>query len=198
MRDFTHIDKYLDKLERDIYAQPPDPGHSRLALESIQWMDELIEDAHTVLDLGCGEAFCQIYFEGVELEYTGVCLQRDFYQARERGKNVLGLDFSFLPFEDSSYDVLFSRHSLEHSPFPLITLMEWHRVCNKYLMLVLPAPEYWGNVGRNHYFVLERKLWVALLERVGFELKSETTKEQLMIPEHGEEVTEYWFLLEKK
>jgi len=197
MRDFSHINKYLDCLERDVYPQPPDPGHSKLALESIHWLDELIE-AESVLDLGCGEGFCQTYFEGVNMEYTGICLQRDFYQAKEKGKNVFYNDFSFLPFEDSSYDLLFSRHSLEHSPFPLITLMEWHRVCKKYLMLVLPAPEYWGKVGRNHYFVLERDQWVALLDTVGFKMLHETTKKQLMIPEHGEEVTEYWFLLEKK
>jgi len=198
MRNYTNIDKYLDGLALDVYPQPPDPGHSQLALESIQWIDGLTNGLKSVLDLGCGEGFCQTYFEGVGLEYTGVCLQTDFHQARDKGRNVFDIDYSFLPFEDSSYDLLFSRHSLEHSPFPLLTLMEWHRVCNKHLALILPAPEYWGKVGRNHYFVLEKDQWKALFNTVGFEIVSERDKSMLMIPENGEQVIEYWFLLEKK
>ena len=197
MRDYTNIDEYLDRLERDVYPQPEDGGHTALANEAISFFmqDTNVEE---VLDLGCGEGFCQPIFESFEKNYTGVCLQRDYYQAQGKGRNVFYYDFSFLPFEDSSYDFLFSRHSLEHSPFPLITLMEWYRVSSKYLAIVLPAPEYWGKVGRNHYFVLEKDQWKALFNTVGFEIVSERDKSMLMIPENGEQVIEYWFLLEKK
>jgi SAM-dependent methyltransferase len=198
MRDYTNIDKYLDKLEADIYPQPQDPGHSRLASQAINHFNTMVDNVESVLDLGCGEGFCQPDFEKFGYEYTGVCLQRDFYNAREKGRNVFQMDFSFLPFEDSSYDLLFSRHSLEHSPFPIITLMEWYRVCKQYLALVLPAPEYWGKVGRNHYFVLERAQWISLFEVTGFDVIFSDAKRKVMIPEHGEEVIEYWFLLEKR
>lgn len=198
MRDYSNIDKYLDRLNRDIYPQPPDSGHSALAEEAINYFLKLTSGVDSVLDLGCGEGFCQPMFEKRNLEYTGVCLQRDFFQAREAGRNVFNIDYSFLPFDDKSYDFLFSRHSLEHSPMPLLTLMEWERVCKKYLAVVLPSPDYWGQVGRNHYFVLSKAQWTALLELSGFRVVHQKDKLQLMTPEHGEEVTEFWFLLEKK
>ena len=198
MRDYTNIDKYLDRLERDIYPQPSDPAHARWADESIRKFYDHIKGVQSVLDLGCGDAFCQSIFEELGISYTGVCLQRDFFSARESGKNVFPHDFSFLPYEDSSYDMLFSRHSLEHSPIPLLTIMEWHRVCKKYLAVVLPAPEYWGNTGRNHYFVLDSNQWVELFKLVGFDVVLDTTKSAVMNPKVGEEIIEYWFLLEKK
>ena len=67
--------------------------------------------------------------------------------------------------------IIFSRHYLEHSPFPLLTLMEWHRVSKKYLCLVLPNPEYFTYVGRNHYAVMGDKTQIRwLLRRAGWKI----------------------------
>lgn len=197
MRDYSHINKFINKLGNDIYPQPQDDGHSSLAVESIQTFMPLTENVHSVLDLGCGEGFCQDFFSGYE--YTGVCLHRDYDVAVSKGRNVFNIDYSFLPFEDDSYDFLYSRHSLEHSPMPLLTLMEWHRVSKRYLALVLPAPEFWRFSGKNHYFVLNRRQWENLFEVSGFSVTYKNVKKmQMYKKDAGISTIEYWYLMEKK
>ena len=200
MRDYSNIDKYLDRLGTEIYPQPQDDGHSALAVESINKFYEIAEKPKDILDLGCGEGFCQEYLEERGSCYTGVCLHRDYDVAKAKGRNVFNIDFSFLPFEDNSYDYLFSRHSLEHSPMPLLTLTEWNRVTSRYVAVVLPAPEFWRYGGRNHYFVLNRRQWKVLFEVAGFSVLYEDVKSQRMFTlENSKDSTiEYWFLLEKK
>jgi SAM-dependent methyltransferase len=83
---------------------------------------------------------------------------------------------SFLPqkdgYYDESVDFLFCRHSLEHSPYPIFTLMEYNRVLkqNGKLYIEMPAPDCpraheWN---LNHYSILGRTQLAALLDRTGF------------------------------
>ncbi|PJB50010.1 MAG: hypothetical protein CO103_03565 [Chloroflexi bacterium CG_4_9_14_3_um_filter_45_9] len=200
MKDYSKIDKYLNKLIVDVYPQPQDEKHTLWAAESILEFMRLAKDVHSVIDLGCGEAFCQPYFTNYGCEYVGVCIGDDYKVALQAGKNVLEEDFSFLPFEDESYDLLYSRHSLEHSPVPLLTLMEWHRVSKKYVALVLPSPEHWGYVGLNHYCVLNKEQWRNLFDVAGFNVVYESSKcyHMAVEPEKPDVEIEFWFLLEKK
>jgi len=200
MRDYTRIDKYLNTLITQVYPQPEDPGHTAWAQESINALTKEIKFCRTVLDLGCGEAFCQPMFEEKGYAYLGVCLGEDFNVAQKKGRNVMECDFSFLPFEDNSFDVIYSRHSLEHSPFPLLTLMEWKRIAKRYIALVLPSPVFWEYRGQNHYFVLNEPQWRNLFETLGFEVVYFFSKQQNMTsdPERPDVEIEYWFLLEKR
>lgn len=201
MRDYSNIDRYLDKIGTEIYPQPQDDGHTSLAIEAIETFYRKMPLSPTdVLDLGCGEGFCQEFFQDKGACYTGVALHRDYDIAKSKGRNVFNIDFSFMPFEENSYDFLFSRHSLEHSPIPLLTLMEWNRVSSKYLALVLPAPEHWRYGGQNHYFVLSRKQWKVLFDVAGFNVVYEDVKRKRMSPKEDapDTTVEYWFLLEKK
>jgi ubiquinone/menaquinone biosynthesis C-methylase UbiE len=143
MRTYTKIDQYLDSLLLQIYAQPEDAGHTKWARESIDFFAEsCTHPVASVLDAGCGEGFCQPMFEEKGIAYTGVALRDDVESAVAKGRNVLSMDFSFLDFPDGSFHMVFSRHSLEHSPMPLLTLMEWKRVSAKYVALVLPNRRY--------------------------------------------------------
>lgn len=198
MRDYSRIDKYIDQLHLDVYPQPPDNGHTELAVKAINQFHIWTSGSVSVLDLGCGEGFCQPIFEELGYTWEGVCLQQDYVNAKAAGRNVKEFDFTFLPYKDESFDILFSRHSLEHSPIPLMTLFEWHRIAKKYLALVLPAQEYWGIGGRNHYFVLNRKQWEWMFEVAGFDIKFSGAKYEYLRPLQGYEEIEYWFLLEKK
>lgn len=200
MRDYKHIDKYLDKLIEDIYPQPQDPGHTAWAQEAIDAFCSRMTGVKDVLDVGCGEAFCQEIFESKGMNYCGICLGQDYEVAREKGRNVFREDFSFIDFFDDTYDLVFSRHSLEHSPMPILTLMEWHRVTKKYVAIVLPSPEFWQHGGQNHYYVLNDPQWVNLFEKSGFEVEWSYSKQQNMTTDiHRPEVEiEYWYLLRKK
>jgi hypothetical protein len=154
MRNYEHIDKYLDQLAGDLYPQPPDPGHTALANEVIDhWMSRM-PVVKTVLDVGAGQGFCQPMFEKWGVDYTGIALGPDVIPAFNAGYNVKLMDFNFLDYPDKSFDMIFSRHSLEHSPMPILSLMEWSRVCKGWLGVVLPAPEHYTFEGLNHYSVM--------------------------------------------
>lgn len=162
-----NIQRYLDELRFDIYPQPPDAGHTAWSMDVIDGWDLTIRACRSVLDVGCGQAFLQPAFEMRGLRYAGVCLGDDFSIARHKRRTVYEMDFHDLGFPDDSFDLIFARHVLEHSPMPLIALMEWHRV-GKNMILVMPRPEYWGDVGRNHYAVMSNSQIRFLLERAGW------------------------------
>lgn len=43
-----------------------------------------------------------------------------------------------LPFDESSYDFVFSSHVIEHFPDPLRALYEWVRVARRYVVVIAP------------------------------------------------------------
>jgi len=165
MRDWLFIDRYYQELTQDIYDQPNDSGHSLMAKEIInKWFPDL--DGNSVLDVGCGTGFCSEFVENNKKDYLGI----------EKGISsktpfIIDMDFNFLSkFKADTFDIVLSRHTLEHSPFPLLTLMEWHRVAKMYLLLVLPNPEYYTFIGKNHYSVMDKQQSRWLLRRAGWEV----------------------------
>lgn len=193
MRDYSQFDKYLDELRKDVYDQPPDPGHTEWAKDSIKLMPM---DVASVLDVGCGMGFLKPEFVEHGVMWYGCTLgDYDIQLARERGiTGIYQTDFTFTGFNDGMFDLIYARHSLEHSPFPLLTLMEWYRISTKYLLLVAPAPEYWGWHGKNHYAMMnEAQLW-ALLERSGWEIITQEylrTNQKLFMDHYMPEIVDY-------
>lgn len=198
MRDWTHHDQYITKLYGDIYPQPEDEGHTELARKVINhWMSKM-ETCKTVLDVGCGTGFAQRMFEKWNVKYEGICLGDDYIEATNHGRNVRKMDFSFLDYDDNSFDLLFARHSLEHSPMPLLTLMEWRRVATNWLGIVLPAPEWYTYTGRNHYSVMNWEQLKNLLNVAGWNLLWEDTDFRVFEQQSGlTKPHEYWAMCEK-
>lgn len=200
MRDFTRINSYIDRLYADIYEQPEDVGHTRLAQKVIDhWMSRMTT-CHSVLDVGCGQGMCQSMFERWGMKYTGIAIGEDVIKAQELKRNVQVMDFSFLDFPDNSFDLIFARHSLEHSPMPLLTLMEWARVSTNWLGIVLPAPEWYTYTGLNHYAVMNIEQVKNLLNVAGWKAMWEDIHYELLDKEKPEShiPNEYWLMCEKK
>lgn len=177
-RNFGHINRYLNILLSDIYPQPQDEGHTKMAMEVFDKWILPTKLGKSVLDVGCGDtAFMRNPFEGVGMKYTPVSL-------KSTDPTILTMDFSFLEFDDESFDLVFARHALEHSPMPLLTLMEWYRVATSFLCLILPDPKHYGWVGRNHYAVMNKEQTISLAERAGWRViwedESEPTEIRLM------------------
>jgi len=171
MRNYIHFEHYLNLLREDIYPTSTDDAHYDWSLDAINWSVGKCDNVHTVLDVGCGNGFSHLMFNKYGIEYTGVTLGKDDLSiAKHSNFNVVEMDMSFLQFDTEKFDIVYSRHSLEHSPFPLLTLMEWHRVSKQYLILVLPSTEYWGIGGRNHYSVFTKDQWYYVFERSGWEV----------------------------
>lgn len=188
MRDYSEVDRYLNILLGDIYDQPPDAGHTAMARDVIHnWIPQLI-GCKSVLDVGCGEIAPQADFEMYGIDYTGIALGKDAIVSQAAGKNVLEMDMTFTTFEDESFDLIYVRHVLEHSPMPLITLMEWNRIGRSWLCVVLPNPIHYGWAGRNHYSVLHPNQAEFLFERAGWHI----------IWDDFSEPTELRYMCEKK
>lgn len=195
MRNYKNIDRYLNVLAGDIYPQPEDDGHSGLAKKVIDtWMSRMTS-CKSVLDVGCGTGFCQPMFSEWGVEYTGVCLGHDYTSARESGRNVHRMDYHFLEYEDKSFDMIFSRHSLEHSPMPLLALMEWERVSRQWLGLVMPAPEWYTYSGLNHYSVMNQEQLLNILARAGW--KPIWNEVSYLKQEENDVAHEYWIMCER-
>lgn len=153
----------------DIYPQPPDNKHVS-AIEDVctRWLPD-IEGIKDILDVGCGQG------QAMEIlarygKVTGVTLGSDADVCLANGQNVKRADMSFLPFEDETFDLVFARHTLEHSPMPLISLMEWRRVSRQYLLLILPTLAHYGPRGKNHYYVLSPAQWLNLFDNAGWKI----------------------------
>lgn len=170
MRDYTNFDKYLTELIGDVYPAPSDPKHTEWRRWVFtNWISKL-DGIKTCLDVGCGDGFCQPMAAELGLVWSGVTIGPEFLDCKSRGLDVYNNDMTFLPFHNNSYDLVMAFHTLEHSPFPLLTLMEFHRVAKTYLCIVLPQAEFWSYKGRNHYSVMNRSQFIWLSQRAGWKL----------------------------
>lgn len=170
MRNFDNFNRYLDILMGDIYPQPPDLGHSNMAEQVIaNWISMLIP-CERVLDVGCGQGFAAPMFQRIGIQYMGVALGEDARICQANHLDVMNMDFHFLDFPDDFVDLVFARHSLEHSPMPLLALMEWKRVSKNWLCIILPNPEVYGWTGLNHYSVMHPNQVEFLLDLAGWHI----------------------------
>jgi SAM-dependent methyltransferase len=144
-----------------------------------QYIDPLnIPKDAKILDIGAGPGY---FLDEMKTRgYTnlvGVGLSPgDNKICEDKGHTIKKYDISFLPqkdgYHDESVDFIFLRHALEHSPYPIFTLMEYNRVLKQFgkIYIEVPAPECerrheWN---LNHYSILGQNQLGALLERTGF------------------------------
>jgi SAM-dependent methyltransferase len=197
---------YYEHVLGQVYAEGESPFHCDITQDVVaRFIDPLNLPKHAeILDLGCGpgyflDAMQQRDFTNV----TGVSLSaEDVDTATKKQHQVIKSDMNFLSNRDESVDMLFCRHSLEHSPFPYITLLEYNRVLrpNGYLYIEVPAPdsERPHEDNRNHYIILGRSMWLSLLKRSGFDVT--WYDYEFPITLEGQQMTEkyYVFVCQRK
>jgi SAM-dependent methyltransferase len=167
-----------------IYDEGDSKFHQQLTKQVVEtYVDplELPKDAH-ILDLGCGPGY--FLDEMKEREYTnihGVTLSPgDIAICEGKGHDIKKYDLSFLPqkdgYYDESVDFIFLRHALEHSPYPIFSLMEYNRVLKQgsKIYIEVPAPDCdrKHEFNLNHYSILGHNQLAALLQRTGFDIDS--------------------------
>lgn len=169
---------------------------------------ELSKDS-VIVDLGCGPGYfldCMKHRGYTNL--TGVTLSPgDIALCESKGHKIKSYDLSFLPqsegYYDESVDFIFLRHALEHSPYPVFSLMEYNRVLKQYgkLYIEVPAPDCdrkheWN---LNHYSILGKEMLMALLHRCGFDTtKMDSIKFTLQMPDIDgkiRDVEEHFFVI---
>jgi SAM-dependent methyltransferase len=170
---------YYDHVLSTVYSEGESPFHKTITADVIKrFIDPLDLDKQAVVrDLGCGPGYFldEMGHRGFT-NLRGISLSNDDLNAcRSKGHtDLVKADMNFLSDSDETVDLLFCRHSLEHSPFPYITLIEYNRVLkpNGVLYIEVPAPdcELAHEKNRNHFSVLGRSMWLSLLERTGFDV----------------------------
>ena len=165
-----------------IYAEGDSGFHKELTTKVVaDYIDplNLPKDA-VILDLGCGPGYFLDEMKAREYtNVTGVTLSpEDIALCESKGHTVKPYDLSFLPqkdgYYDESVDLIFLRHALEHSPYPIFSLMEYNRVLkqNRQIYIEVPAPDCdrKHEDNPNHYSILGANQLAALLVRTGFDI----------------------------
>jgi len=196
------LEQFLDRIKSETYPEPRTTGHEaateKMLPQVVEWAK--LGEGAKVLDVGCGQGVALERFRDLKMDAIGITLNdEDRAVCESQGYRVLMMDQSFLDFPDESFDLVWCRHTLEHSIFPYFTLAEFRRVLRPrgWLYVEVPAPDTASRheTNRNHYSVLGRNLWFSLLERAGFSIEA-SSEIKLTVPV-GEDV--YWpFLVRRK
>ena len=165
-----------------IYDEGTSPMHENLTKDMVtKIIDPLnIPKNAKILDLGCGPGyFLDVMKEREYTDVTGVTLSPgDIEICEAKGHTIKKYDLTFLPqkdgYYDESVDFIFLRHALEHSPYPIFSLMEYNRVLKQgsKIYIEVPAPncERKHEWNLNHYSILGEEQLAALLNRTGFDI----------------------------
>ena len=166
---------FIEKLQIQVYSEAPTELHGEITGRALEYLSELfpINSGMKVLDVGCGQGPALDWFKEQGFDYRGVTLSdEEIAICRARGFVVDKMDQSFLDYPDEIFDLLWARHVLEHSPFPLFTLEGFRRVLKPGGMLYVevPAPDTISHHEKNpnHYSVFCKAAWIELLGRSGF------------------------------
>mgnify|MGYP000700623709 CR=1 FL=1 len=163
-----------------IYAEGDSQMHQGLTEHVVKlYIDPLnLPKNSKILDLGCGPGY--FLDEMKNRGYTdliGVSLSpEDIKICEDKGHTIKKYDLSFLPqsegYYDESVDMIFLRHALEHSPYPIFSLMEYNRILKQFSKIYIEVPqpgcERAHETNLNHYSILGKEQLAALLSRTGF------------------------------
>ena len=181
---------YIDWLyQSHITDEGDSDAHNQLTKKVVSdYVEPLkLKKTDKIVDLGCGPGyFLDIMKSKGYNNIVGITLSdKDAKTCQEKGHEVQKIDMSFLShkkgYNDESVDFFFMRHALEHSPYPIISLIEYNRVLkqNGKIYIEVPAPNCqrkheWNP---NHYSILGPEQLSALLHRTGFQVdKFQTMK----------------------
>jgi SAM-dependent methyltransferase len=172
--------QYQSILHNTVYHEP----------ESVDFHNKMIDELHNqvivpmglsfdtnILDVGCGSGYWLEKMKAAGYDQlTGITLDdTDVQHCRSRGVNVVKGDFTFTDFTDDSFGFIFCRHAIEHSPYPIMTLMELNRLLKPGGMMYIevPAPDQdrKHEENLNHFSIMGAKMWLNLIKRTGFEVQ---------------------------
>ena len=81
------------------------------------------------------------------------------------GADILG-DAHDLPFKDRSFDLVLSRHSLEHVLCPYLALREMARVSRRWLVVAVPGDNPRCEDSPGHLWMLSERGWRLLFRHL--------------------------------
>lgn len=168
---------FLALVRGHVYSEPPSDLHTDVMNHLIPKMHSEKSITGPLLDVGCGDGYAMDKLRSLGVkDIIGLTLSSDdAAAARDRGFVVVEQDMSFTDFADGSFRWLWVRHALEHSPFPLLTLLEFHRILSQggQAYIEMPSPKCTRLLESydNHYSIMGPRQWTCLMQRAGFSVK---------------------------
>lgn len=169
--------KFLELVRSHVYSEPETELHNNVMEKMIP---KIINDhgmRGPLLDVGCGNGGAMQKMQDLGLtNLSGLTLSHDDAEAaRAKGFPVDEVDMSFTDYADTQFSWLFVRHALEHSPFPLLTLLEFYRILahGGHAYIEMPSPKCTRLLENydNHYSIMGPRQWTELMKRAGFQIK---------------------------
>jgi 2-polyprenyl-3-methyl-5-hydroxy-6-metoxy-1,4-benzoquinol methylase len=179
LRDYSRLDKFIDNLifdVQEVVEEIPDAWvgtnqkNSRHAFNLFKLIYKKPLVGLNVLDVGHGEGVSTDLFKSEGAVVKGIGLsENDKEHCLGLGHDVEVMDQNFMSFDPNSFDIVWSRHCLEHSIMPYFTLSEYKRVMKNgaYLYIEVPASDTDLNHQNhsNHYSTFSQKTWLALFNK---------------------------------
>ena len=169
------VSKLMLKLNRTVYSEPRMAMHDGIIRQVSDEVLAHMPAGSVALDVGCGcGPFLELCREK-DIKAIGIGVDRaDLAQCISFGYRVHEMDMHDLQFSDRTFGLVWARHVLEHSPFPLLALSEFRRVLipGGCLYIEVPAPDTCAHheSNANHYSVFGDKAWQFIFDKAGFKL----------------------------
>lgn len=180
--EYPHVDQY-DSFAREFRdADESFPDVTRPDIYEL--IDGSRQPKRKLLDLGCGYGRDLAYFNEKGFETCGIDVSGLMLSlARERvPEDSLALgNFEDLPYESDTFDVVFSRYAIQHSPNTSAVFKEAHRVLRKdgELVFLVTHPM------RNYFEKEHKDYWLQE------DIPSEILDGKLIVHEPSHTLTEY-------
>jgi GT2 family glycosyltransferase len=168
-----HSYLYFDRYYEHLRAERVAPG--ALADDADDLADWLPAQCRDILDIGAESHVAgQLRRRGAHVTRVGA-----FGQPLPDEPRPILADMSFLPLGFTSADAIVARFALSRSCWPLITLLEFHRVLEDggYLLLTLPPYDDEWIQHPEHRSVWTAALWRRAFADTGFTIVREETRE---------------------
>jgi len=156
-----------------VAAQAYYPGQAYNTPAMLQLAASINADQGRLLDIGCGDGqLLKLLAERFpDIEMAGLTVSEEERRVCGERFDVRVGDMHSLPWQEAAFDVVISRHSLEHSISPLSALFEVNRILrlDGVFHVVVPAPvSEWVIKWKDHFSVLPRTMWEKLFDDAGF------------------------------
>jgi hypothetical protein len=188
--NLINFKNHLEKLYKQIYNEPHSQPHTDASVEMI---NEFTSDLNfeKVVELGCGTAPSLDYlYDKGKITY-GITMGGEIVNPVHK---VLREDMHFTELLDGACDLIIARHVLEHSPMPLILLMEMRRISSRYALVAMPILDSRTINHPNHYSVLPKENWEWLFKLSDWKILKFKQVAYCIEPDYA--YKEYRYLLE--
>ncbi|MBI4855348.1 MAG: class I SAM-dependent methyltransferase [Acetobacterium woodii] len=99
-----------------------------------------------LLNAGCGESKEKINYKGLSKRFVGIDMDFPSLSKNRACDNLINGSLEYLPFKDSTFDIIVCKDVLEHLRTPIIVFQEFSRILKKEGFLIILTPSIYNYV----------------------------------------------------